>query len=200
MIKTYFISFLLLLMITNSFSQDTLILNSGKQMEVKVIEIDNKTVKYKLFSNPEGPLYVKEKSEIKKIKYQNGEVEEFDLKPEATIPDRFDMTFFHSLTKKGSKVFIDCDISNGDIHAENYLKDWGFWEPTKHMEKADFILKFVLIKSWPNYYGLAQFIDPKSNKIIYQTERVTTEWSMDLNSKRGVIDKIIRKRIKPLYK
>jgi hypothetical protein len=198
--NTLFISLLLISLVSRSFSQDTLTLDNGKKLGVKVIEIDNKTIKYKLFSNLEGPLYIKDKSEVRKVQYQNGEFEEFKNQSAASSTEKYDLVYFYAITKKGNRVFIDCDVSNGDIHAENYIIEWGYWEPTNQIEKADFILKFVLIKSWPDYYGLAQFIDPKSNKIVYQTAKVSTEWSMDFNSKRGVVDKIIRKRIKPLYK
>jgi hypothetical protein len=197
---TIIISILLLLLGIKSNSQDTLTYKNGKIIVVKVIEIDAKSIKYKLSSNLEGPVYIKEKSEIRNIKYQNGDLEEFRDQPIASGSGKYDLVQFHAITQKGNKVFIDCDISNGDIHAENYITEWGYWEPTNQVEKADFILKFVLIKSWPDYYGLAQFIDVKTNRIIYQTKKVSTEWNMDFNSKRGVIDKIIRKRIKPLYK
>jgi len=198
--QTIIISIILLLLGIKSFGQDTLTFANGKKIGVKVIEIDNKAVKYKLFSNLEGPVYVKEKAEIRNIKYQNGDFEEFKDQPIISSSEKYDLVIFHTITKKGNKVFIDCDVSNGDIHAENYITEWGYWEPTNQVEKANFILKFVLIKSWPDFYGLAQFIDPKTNKIIYQTKKVSTEWNMDFNSKRGVVDKIIRKRIKPLYK
>jgi|WetSurMetagenome_2_1015567.scaffolds.fasta_scaffold2026334_1 hypothetical protein len=54
-------------------------------------------------------------------------------------------------------------------------------------------------KSQNDNYGFAQFIDPKSKEIIYQTKNINTDWNMDIKSKRGAVDKIVRKRIQPLY-
>lgn len=55
------------------FSQDVIFLKNGDEMKVKVAEVGTSDVKYKKFSNLDGPVYVISKSEIMMIKYENGD-------------------------------------------------------------------------------------------------------------------------------
>jgi hypothetical protein len=194
-----YLHLLFILIAIHSAGQDTLFLSNGEKSAVKVVEIDQTMIRYKKYSNIDGPLYTISKQDVLKISYQNGEIDNFATPPEENNAGDNDLTLLHSLSKKGNKVFLESEVPNATIHATNYIKDWGFWIVTDRRADADFILKFVLIKSWPDYYGLAQFIDTKTNKIYYQTKKVSTEWNMDFNSKRGVIDKILRKRVQPLF-
>lgn len=73
---------ILLLIISVSFSlflkaQDTLFKTDGSKLIVKVIEITKEQIKYKSFSNLDGPTYIIDKKEISKIVYQNGSTEIF---------------------------------------------------------------------------------------------------------------------------
>lgn len=64
------------------FSQDQIFKKDNTKLEVKVLEVNPNEVKYKLKSNPDGPLYVISKSDIAVIIYANGEHETFaDAKP-----------------------------------------------------------------------------------------------------------------------
>ncbi len=56
---------------------DEIILKEGKILKVKVIEITDTDVKYKLCDNQEGPTYNVKKSEVLLIKYSNGKEENF---------------------------------------------------------------------------------------------------------------------------
>ena len=58
-------------------AQDKVYFTNGDQLEVKVLEVNADNVKYKKYSNIEGPTYTKNKSEIIKVIYQNGESEIF---------------------------------------------------------------------------------------------------------------------------
>jgi hypothetical protein len=193
-----YLHLLFILITINSTGQDTLFLRNGEKLAVKVVEIEKTLIKYKKYSNIDGPLYTIDKQEISIIRYQNGEIDNFiTLTEENSVDD--DLSLLYFLSKKGNKVFLESEVPNATIHATNYIRNWGYWIVTDKRSDADFILKFVLIKSWPDYFGLAQFIDTKTNKIYYQTKKVSTEWNMDFNSKRGVIDKIFRKRVRPLF-
>jgi hypothetical protein len=111
----------------------------------------------------------------------------------------FDIPKFNELTKKGNMVFIECDVPNSIIHATKYLKKWDYWTITDKKENANFILKLVLVLTWPDYFGQAKFIDPKTNKIMNETKIVNTIMSTNINTKKGVIEKVIRKGVKPLF-
>lgn len=75
--KKIFILFLLLTA-THVMAQDVIVKKDGTTIASKVLEITTNEVKYKKFSNLDGPIYNIAKSDIKVIKYENGEEESFD--------------------------------------------------------------------------------------------------------------------------
>lgn len=75
--KKLFILFLLLTA-THVMAQDVIVKKDGTTINSKVLEITTNEVKYKKFSNLDGPIYNIAKSDIKVIKYQNGEEETFE--------------------------------------------------------------------------------------------------------------------------
>ena len=71
--------FLLLFAIANThlFAQDIIIKKNGDEIKSKVIEITDASVKYKKWENINGPIYNIDKSEVFKLKYENGESDFF---------------------------------------------------------------------------------------------------------------------------
>ena len=67
----------LVLSIFISKAQDTLVLNDGTLIKSKVIEITESTLKYKKYSNLNGPIYTIDKNQVLSIHYENGEQESF---------------------------------------------------------------------------------------------------------------------------
>jgi len=64
-----------LVLISNIFAQDLITLKSGDDLEVKVIEIDESEIRYRKYSNLDGPIYSIAKSKIFRIKFENGDLE-----------------------------------------------------------------------------------------------------------------------------
>ena len=64
--------------LTFLFAQDKIYRQNGKIVEAKIIEVGSSEIKYKEFSNPNGPIYVLETDRIKKIVYENGKEERFE--------------------------------------------------------------------------------------------------------------------------
>ncbi|MCK5856913.1 MAG: hypothetical protein KAG64_05450 [Bacteroidales bacterium] len=193
---------LFLIMTTYVYSQDTIRHISGKVVIAKVIEINKEDVKYKKYSNINGPTYLLNKKEIISITYHNGETEVFisSKKEENSAHELEDTVIFKNLTKRNNKVYIESENANAIIHATNAIGIWGYWIITKNKEEADFILKFYIrFTVIGDAFGSAQFIDPMNDKIIKTTKEVNTLMSWDFNTKRGVINKIIKKEIKPLF-
>jgi hypothetical protein len=58
-------------------SQDKIYRNNGKVVEAKIIEVSSSEVKYREYSNPDGPIYVLETDRIKKIVFENGKEQRF---------------------------------------------------------------------------------------------------------------------------
>ncbi|MFH1321769.1 MAG: hypothetical protein ABII90_14110 [Bacteroidota bacterium] len=65
-----------------SFSQDAIYKTDGSRIEAKVIEITGTEIKYKKFSNPDGPLYTINYSEVVMIIYKNGDSEVYSTHSE----------------------------------------------------------------------------------------------------------------------
>ena len=59
------------------YAQDVIVLNDGSSIISKVVEVGSTDVKYKKWSNLEGPTYTLKVTEILSVNYQNGEKESF---------------------------------------------------------------------------------------------------------------------------
>lgn len=60
-----------------TMAQDVIVKKDGSTIQSKVMEINGTEIKYKKWSNQDGPMYSIDRSEILSINYQNGEVEKF---------------------------------------------------------------------------------------------------------------------------
>lgn len=69
-------------------AQDTLLFRDESKIVAKVFEIGIETIKYKKFDNIEGPDFITNKSDIKKIIFANGVTDTFSIAEKAvTIPE-----------------------------------------------------------------------------------------------------------------
>lgn len=62
----------------NTFAQDIIVKKDGSTIISKVYEIGNSYVKYKKYTNQQGPIYSIDSSDIMRINYENGEIENFE--------------------------------------------------------------------------------------------------------------------------
>lgn len=69
--------FLLLLCSASVSAQDVIVKKDGSTILSKVLEVGQDVVKYKNFSNLDGPTYTISKSELQSINYQNGAKDTF---------------------------------------------------------------------------------------------------------------------------
>ena len=67
-------------------AQDTIFKTDAQSVQAKILEISTTEVRYKRFSNPDGPTYVLPVSQISHIVYQNGERDDFNPAPAAAKP------------------------------------------------------------------------------------------------------------------
>ena len=75
--KNYLALFLLMLSST-LFAQDVIVKKDGSTILSKVYEIGKKEIKYKKFSNLNGPIYNISIKEVLSVNYENGEKDLFD--------------------------------------------------------------------------------------------------------------------------
>ena len=73
----------MLLVVASVKAQDKIYRKNGEVLKVKIVEISSTDIKYRIFGEEDGPIYVLEKDRIQKIVYQNGRVE----KPTLDIKD-----------------------------------------------------------------------------------------------------------------
>lgn len=58
-------------------AQDIITTKDGKDIQTKILEVNKSDVKYKKYSNLDGPIFTLSKSEILIVRYENGENEVF---------------------------------------------------------------------------------------------------------------------------
>ncbi len=63
------------------YAQDTIVFRNGDEIRAKVTEVNLDDIKYKLWSNQDGPTYTKRFSDIFMIKYSDGHKELFNQRP-----------------------------------------------------------------------------------------------------------------------
>ena len=61
----------------SAFGQDVIVKKDGSTILSKVLEVNIDNIKYKKFSNQNGPTYTISKSDLLSINYENGEKDDF---------------------------------------------------------------------------------------------------------------------------
>ena len=107
------------------YAQDVIVLNDGSSIISKVLEVGSTDVKYKKWSNLEGPTYAVPKTEILSINYQNGEKDSFkqvaNMNPQSNmqIRDNYGST---SLYKFDDKQHLLDRAKRAESNAKTF--DW----------------------------------------------------------------------------
>ena len=119
---------LLILISTNflCFAQDVIYkLNSSDSIVAKVIEVNPETIKFKKLSNIDGPLYTIKKSEINKIIYGNGDIENYVKNSNVELDSYATIYVIRPKSKSGwingMKIYEGEKII-GILNANTYLK------------------------------------------------------------------------------
>lgn len=129
--KTYIIALsLIVLFLTPSLlkAQDVIMKNDSTTIESKVLKIDKNVIEYKKWSNPDGPVYTINISDVLSIAYQNGEVEHYEKSAadskssqmyrigSSLVVDR------HTLTKDEARKLLTKDQYNTYISAKSQMQ------------------------------------------------------------------------------
>ena len=64
-----------------SQAQDLITTKKGEDIQAKVLEVSSTEIKYKKFSNLDGPTFVINKNEVLMVRYENGEKDIFSVEP-----------------------------------------------------------------------------------------------------------------------
>ena len=76
--KLFLTMMAVLLYIVSASAQDIILKRDASEIEAKVLEISDTEVRYKLWSNLEGPTRVMKIADVFRIKYSNGDIEVFN--------------------------------------------------------------------------------------------------------------------------
>jgi len=76
-LKKLLFTYTLLAFVLGLNAQDSILKVNGEKISAKVLEVGTDNVKYRKFSNMDGPLYTIAKDEIKEIIFENGDKESF---------------------------------------------------------------------------------------------------------------------------
>jgi hypothetical protein len=89
--KILFFLLAIFLLNTTLKAQDKIYRKNGQVLKVKVLEVSSTEIKYKIFGDENGPVYILEKDRIKKIEYENGKIEKpvLDLKDPEQYAEQF---------------------------------------------------------------------------------------------------------------
>lgn len=80
-----------------ALSQDVILKKDNTTILSKVIEITNAEIKYKKWSNQDGPTYSISRSDVTRINFQNGDVESFTSKVMSTPTPQQNVTTYPSV-------------------------------------------------------------------------------------------------------
>lgn len=59
-------------------AQDKIVKKGGETLEVKILEISPNEIKYQVFSDLTGPIYIMDKDRILEIQFENGRIEKYE--------------------------------------------------------------------------------------------------------------------------
>ncbi len=118
--KFYLTCFIILSIAFKSFNQDIITKRNNEQIKADVIEVVEKDViKYKLFENPEGPLYVIKISEVFMITYENGAKDIFEIQESQDNIEKVSPQNINSKSRFDRRGFIGFSLG-GAIPTGNF--------------------------------------------------------------------------------
>lgn len=118
-----FCSILLLLSLssTSILAQDVIVKKDGTTILSKVVEVGSFEIKYKKYSNIDGPMYVVDKNDILSINYENGEKDTFtdykevhQSRTEETPNDDCQLEAYTNIPIRNTHYVKAADLNEGD--------------------------------------------------------------------------------------
>lgn len=133
-------------------AQDVIVLKDGSTIVSKVLEVKQSEIKYKKFSNPNGPVYSANKTDILSINYENGEKDVFgntstkiETKEEAQsqrfIKKGADENNARLLSLYNKEYSISNELKRSKKKTDNYILLFGF-KPESVLSNEDLEISF----------------------------------------------------------
>ena len=120
--KIYLLLGVCLMAIVELNAQDIIVTKNAERVESKILEVSKSEVRYKKWSDVEGPTFVLPTEDISTIMYQSGEIEVFDSK-ESMSPHKMSLSEQNELlVKVGGKYMYQGKTMNRKEYM-SFLKD-----------------------------------------------------------------------------
>lgn len=164
------------------YAQDVIVKKDGSTILSKVLEVNTADIKYKKYSNQNGPIYTINKSDVMTINYENGEKDSF-LSNSESVGDNSSMSSGGYVNKKADSRNSDIidfyrriykptsKVKTKDKPASTYALIFGV-TPSSIMSNEDIEMNFVrdIVKGpYYNRKHLVYYINlkNKTDKVIY---------------------------------
>ena len=189
-------------MITTSlYSQDLVYKKDGKTIKAKVSEITEGEISYKMFNNPDGPLFKLSTDKIRKLVFENGSVYAFvEEKSSHNLPIDAPLK---DLLADGNNVFIIMEdptnsFDEKDAYIREYIPEYTNWNIVESLEEADFILFIEVHKTSPSHmhYATPSIRRPDGSEVWKgKTCKATPVAPNGFKAVRGVSKLIVKKAL-----
>jgi len=153
----------------NIYAQDIIIKKDGTKIETKVIEVGLSDLKYKNFTNLNGPLYTLLKSDIKEVKYENGEIETYNAVIKSGELNSSDTN--HSKTKVFIKTTDDSDVHPTQEVWISEIESTSVLSKADKIEDADLIFEFRITRAMGEARVSVNVFNAKNDKLLWESKK-----------------------------
>ena len=136
--KKLLLTIILLISVFGLFAQDSIVKINDEIISAKVLEIGTDNVKYKKFSNIDGPLYTISKDEIREIIFENGDKESFSNSLSKTKDSQID----DSRKSVFIKTTADSDVHPSQEVWKKEIERCSQLKKVSSQEESDLIFEF----------------------------------------------------------
>jgi hypothetical protein len=153
----------------NLYAQDIIIKKDGTNLKTKVIEVGLSDLKYKNFSNLNGPLYTLSKSDIREVKYENGETESYDEVKKSSESNS------SNINNSKRKVFIrtttDSDVQPTQEVWVSEIESSPLLKNVDRIEDADLIFEFRIKRAMGEARVAVNVLNAKNNQLLWESKK-----------------------------
>lgn len=190
-------------------AQDTIYLKPNSPAIIaKILEVNTTNLKYKSYSNLEGPVYTIEKTKIDKVVYENGTTESY--LPDNEIVSSFERQASQDLIA-GSRIFLRYSLTEDKKNvdgndAKEMLKSYIEGKTTcvvvNTIHEADFVMELRVVKSvLGDRLAMLVIKHLLTDKDVFKTKwvRGTPTAFYGYSGSRAAIGKAVKKRLLKNY-
>lgn len=174
--KQYLFMVLFVFCATHVSAQDVIVKKDGSTILSKVLEVNTSDIKYKRFSNQNGPTYTINKFEIMCINYENGETDEFKDNSSSHKPSDENKSSQRHIKKPAdlrnkelislyNRIYEPRKLSEKKSAAKEAMLIFGI-KPSSVMSNEDIEMSFI--RDCPNGYPIYYInLKNKTDRTLY---------------------------------